>query len=157
MKQVVRVTILVLVVAGIVLFAGGCSTANPEDKQTMAIAQQFVTAVFATGDDAAAMALVVPITGLGYVTKDAVDSTILNDKQKSCVTPVNSVEAGPPGSNLSAPPVTDADIAKGISARVLWVVAYTYRCGNQGYDSSRTTQVTLEKVNGTWGISKCTF
>ena len=157
MKQVVRVTMVVLVVAAIVLVAGGCSTANPEDKQTMAIAQQFATVVFSTGDSAAAIALVVPLTGLGYVTKDAVDSTILNDKQKSCITPANSVEAGPPGSDLSTPPVTAADTAKGISARVLWVVSYNYRCGNQGYDSNRTTQVTLEKVNGTWGISKCTF
>ncbi|MHB9033415.1 MAG: hypothetical protein ACYC6L_10240, partial [Anaerolineae bacterium] len=82
---------------------------------------------------------------------------ILNDRQKQCTTNPDSVEVGAPGANLRVPPVTDADKAKGVEARVLWVVGYAYRCGTQARDTTRTTQVFLEKVNGKWGVSKCTF
>jgi hypothetical protein len=157
MKQVARFIMSMALVAGVVLVAIGCNPANPDDKETMALARDFTTAVFVTRDPAAAMAMVVPITGFGYVTKDAIDSTILNDRQKKCTTDPTSVQAGPPGSNLSAPAVSDADRAKGITDRVLWIVSYNYRCGSQAQDSNRSTQVYLEKVNGKWGISKCTF
>lgn len=157
MKQVMRVMMLIVLVAGIVLVAVGCKPNNPDDQETKAIAKQFADAVFVTRDSAVGMALVVPITGFGYVTKEAIDSTILNDRQKKCTTAPQSVQVGAPGSDLSVPVVSDADKAKGITDRALWIVAYSYRCGSQGYDSNRTTQVFLEKVNGKWGISKCTF
>lgn len=157
MKQVMRVTMLMALVVGIVLVAVGCKPKNPDDQETMAIAKQFADAVFVTRDPTAGMALVVPMTGFGYVTKEAIESTILNDRQKKCTTKPESVQVGAPGSDLSVPVVSDADKAKGISDRVLWIVAYSYRCGSQGYDSNRSTQVFLEKVNGKWGISKCTF
>jgi hypothetical protein len=157
MKQVTRITVVLVLVAGIVLGAVGCKPKNPDDAITMDIAQKFATAVFVTRDPDAAMALVVPITTFGYVDKKAVESTILNDRQKKCTTKPESVQVGAPGSNLVAPDLTDADRAKGITARVLWIVAYSYRCGSQAQDSNRTTQIYLEKVNGTWGVSKCTF
>ena len=157
MKLLIRIAVFMVLVMGIALVATGCKTANPDDKVTIALAKDFTTAVFVTRDPAAAMAMVVPITGFGYVTTEAINSTILNDRQKKCTTDPASVQAGPPGSDLNVPAVSDADKAKGITDRVLWIVSYNYRCGTQAQDSNRSTQVFLEKVNGKWGISKCTF
>ncbi|MCE5258762.1 MAG: hypothetical protein LLG44_06820 [Chloroflexi bacterium] len=157
MKPVVRVLLAVILVSTIAVAAVGCKKANPEEEETKRIAQEFALAVFVTRDPDAAMALAVPLTGFGYVTKEAIESTILNDKQKQCTTKPESVQVGAPGANLKVPEVTDADRAKGITDRVLWVVGYSYRCGTQTRDTARTTQVFLEKVNGKWGISKCTF
>ncbi|MHB1355956.1 MAG: hypothetical protein ACYCZF_08265 [Anaerolineae bacterium] len=157
MKQVMRTALLMALVVMLLLVAAGCKPSNPDDGETKAIAKQFAEAVFVTRDPDAGMALVVPITGFGYVTKEAIESTILNDRQKKCTTKPESVQVGAPGANLYAPDVTESDKSKGITDRVLWIVAYSYRCGAQAQDSNRTTQVYLEKVNGKWGVSKCTF
>ncbi|NLV73324.1 MAG: hypothetical protein GXY52_01365 [Chloroflexi bacterium] len=157
MSKVGRMLGIIVLVFAVVLTAVGCAKSDPEREETKRIAHEFTTAVFVTRDADAAMALTVPIEGFGYVTKEAVESTILNDRQKKCTTAPESVQVGAPGANLRVPPVTDADKAKGITERVLWIVGYAYRCGSQTRDTTRTTQVFLEKVNGTWGVSKCTF
>lgn len=157
MKQVVRLLTAVVLVSIILVAAVGCRQEDPDTVETQRIAKEFTTAFLINQDPDLALTYAVPLTGFGYVTKAAIESTILNDKQKRCTNKPESIAVGSPSPNIRVPEVTDADKAKGIEERVLWVVAYSYRCGTSTRDTARTTQVFLEKVNGVWGVSKCTF
>ena len=157
MKHTTRVFLAVLLVSSVLVLAVGCQQTDPEVAEQQRIAKEFMYNVLVTQDADAAMTYVVPLTGFGYVTKEAIESSILNDKQKKCVTNPDSLTVGPPSPNLRVPEVTEEDKAKGISERSLWIVGYSMRCQGFARDTDRSTQVFLEKVNGKWGVSKCTF
>lgn len=155
--RLIRVFLVITLLASVVASSVGCKKADPDQVETQRLAQEFAYNVFVTRDPDAAMALVVPITGFGYVTKEAIDSTILNDRQKKCTTRPDSVEVGPTSPYYKLPVITDADKAKGVEDRVQWSVGYAYLCGTQTRETTRSTRIVLEKVNGKWGVAKCTF
>jgi hypothetical protein len=154
MKQARCGLILSLLIACLLAGAIGCKKANPDDIETKAIALQFFKAIFNTHDADLAMSVVGPIQTFGFVTRDIVESTIDDYVKNRCTTIANSVSVGQPGSDVIIPEITEADAAKGITARAAWFVASKYRCGSQSYDADHITLVHLNKIDGKWGISK---
>jgi len=158
MKRMIHGMALVALIAGLVLGAlVGCQKANPDDTETQALAKQFVNAVFDTHETDLAMSFVGPIRTYPYVTREDVESTIQDFVKKRCATVANSEGVGKPGADLFIPEISAADTAKGITARIAWLVASKYRCGSQNYDADSITLVFLEKINGKWVITKCMF
>ena len=117
----------------------------------------FVNAVFDTHETDLAMSFVGPIRTYPYVTREDVESTIQDFVKKRCATVANSEGVGKPGADLFIPEISAADTAKGITARIAWLVASKYRCGSQNYDADSITLVFLEKISGKWVITKCMF
>ena len=154
MKRVMRCLVLLLVVAGIVFGAAGCRKASPDDIETQALAKQFMQAIFVSHDSALAMSLVVPIDTYGYVTTKIVEDTVAAEISNKCSTPLESVQSGAPGGDVTIPDISTNDTSKGITARTAWLVSSKFRCGTQDRDADRTSVVYLEKVNGKWGIAK---
>lgn len=157
MKRTLRMLVLVLVALAVLVAGVGCKKTNPEDALTQQIALDFAKSYLVERDSEKAMTFVVPITDFGYVTKEAVDSSILGDRQKQCTVREDSITVGPPAANITVPEVTDADRAKGISDRKLWIVAYAMKCGTSTREATRGVRVYLEKVNDKWGVSRCNF
>ena len=157
MIRAMRIVIIGLVIAGMVLVALGCKKANPDDAVTQALAKQFVEVVFLKQDATLAMSLVGPIQTYGYVTTKLVDDTIADLKKDKCVTDPASVQIGKPASDVDIPVVSDADAAKGITARTAWVIASNYTCATDKIPFYRYSIIWLEKVNGKWGVAKASL
>ncbi|MHB9034663.1 MAG: hypothetical protein ACYC6L_16650, partial [Anaerolineae bacterium] len=124
---------------------------------TMAIAKEFATAVYVKGDAKEAMSLVVPLTGYGYVTQDAVQSTILSNTQKHCSVDPATVMVGPTSNDFKLKAVTSADTARGIEDRAAWTVGFSAKCQDTTSSYSGDIRIILEKVNGSWGVASSTF
>ncbi|MHB9032980.1 MAG: hypothetical protein ACYC6L_08030 [Anaerolineae bacterium] len=88
-----------LVLTALLVSTAGCAQANPDEAQTRALAVAFVKAVFVQGDAALAMSMTNGVNAYGFVSEQAVASTIAEDKAKLCVTDPNTVEAGTPASD----------------------------------------------------------
>ena len=157
MKRALRDALVVLIVAGVVLAAMGCRKASPDDAETMALAKQFMEAVYVSHDSALAMSLVVPIDTYGYVTTKIVEDTVATEIKNKCITPLESVQPGALSGDVTIPDISATDTSKGITARTAWLVSSKYRCGTQARDADRLSIVYLEKVNGKWGISKVSW
>ena len=157
MKRAIRITIIGVVIISLVFMALGCKKANPDDAETQALARQFVEAIFLSEDATLAMILVGPIQTYGYVTMKFVEDTITDLKQKRCVTDPASVQIGKPAADIDIPAVSDADAAKGITARTAWVVASNYVCASDNKPFYRYSVIWLEKVNGKWGVAKASL
>jgi len=157
MKLTLRSLLLVALALTVLVTSVGCSKDTEDAAETKQIAVDFAKSYLIERDSDKAMSYVVPISDFGYVTKEAVDSSILGDRQKQCRVRENSVTVGPPPPNITVPEVTAADREKGISDRVLWIVAYAMTCGTSTREASRSVRVYLEKVNDVWGVSRCNF
>ena len=156
MKRVLQVVMVLLVIAGVVMAAVSCKKLSPDDAETMALAKQFMEAVYVSHDSALAMSLVMPIDTYGYVTTKIVEDTVATEKNK-CITPLESVQPGALSGDVTIPDISATDTSKGITARTAWLVSSKYRCGTQARDADRLSIVYLEKVNGKWGISKVSW
>lgn len=157
MKRISTVLLLCLLFAGLLAGAAGCNKASPEDLETQALAKKFIEEVFVNRNADAAMALVGERRTYGYMTREQIESTIQDDIRQKCDTPLSSLTIGKVTNNMRIPSMTDADKADGATEMVAWVVGSTYRCGTAGYDTPRTSIVTLMKYNGVWKVAKCTF
>jgi hypothetical protein len=157
MKQLLRCLFLLLIGTVMVSGVAGCKKANPDDPETQALAKQFIEAVYVNHDSSQAMSLVVPITNYGYVSAKIIDETIAAETKKKCSTPVESVSPGRPGDDVTIPELSEADAAKGITARAAWAVASKYLCAGQSTTADRSSLLMLEKVNGKWGVAKVSW
>ncbi len=139
----------------LLLCAAGCSAkSNPAGAETMAIAKQFVNAVFVSQEADLAMSLTSGVETYGYVSRKAIESTIEDDTTKKCVTQADSVTVGKPGADFQAPEITSADQARGVTERVVWFVASNYSCAGSNA-APRTSVVVLDKAGEKWTVSKC--
>jgi hypothetical protein len=154
MRRLLVITVIVLVFAGLVLSAASCKQVDPDEDETKAIALQFFDAVFNTRDATLASSLLGPTQTYGYITPAIVESTIQDFKKKACGTVEGSVTVGKPSAEVVVPAVSDADAARGVTARTAWVVASKYRCPGMGSEADHNTLVFLEKINGKWCIAK---
>ena len=157
MKRAIRIIIIGLVIFGVVFVALGCKKANPDDAEKQAVAKKFVEIIFLNQDAALAMSLVGPIQTYGYVTTKLVEDTIADLKKDKCVTDPASVQIGKPEPTVDIPAVSDADAAKGITARTAWVIASNYTCATDKIPFYRYSIIWLEKVNGKWGVAKASL
>ncbi|MHB9032981.1 MAG: hypothetical protein ACYC6L_08035 [Anaerolineae bacterium] len=138
---------------GLLLVSAGCAKASADDAETKAIAEAFVRAVFIERDAAKAMGMTSGVTTYGYVSEDAIKSTIVDDTTKKCSTDPNSIGAGKVASGFNVPALSSADKERGATERVAWFVGSTYSCAGS-IAAPRTTAVILDKANGKWAVSK---
>ncbi|MHB9032982.1 MAG: hypothetical protein ACYC6L_08040 [Anaerolineae bacterium] len=142
--------------AGLLTLAA-CGQATRDDEDSRRVARSFIEALYAAGDADLAMSLAAPVDAYGYITRKLVDTVIAGEARHGCVTPPESVRVGMPGGDVRGALVSDADAARGITARTAWRVISTYHCTGDTRSTERANTVVLEKVNGKWGVARLTF